>query len=216
MKKVLTVLMFFFWILSKPSFALIVDLPDENGLGYFKDTRSGYTWMDLKNTTFTNLTGAQSLLDQQGFIWADEQVLRTMVESAMEGPQLSEFSYIGNDNQTFYYLTDSAYYLNKVMGGETPNYEDTNVAGLFAVDDLHFGFALYRDHYTSLLQPTGWQFSYHPYEYEGASFYDQTWGESLALWAYKPESMGSVHSPEPMTLISMLSGLGLFLRRKRG
>ena len=29
--------------------ALIIDLPDVDGLGYFKDTNTGYTWMDVDN-----------------------------------------------------------------------------------------------------------------------------------------------------------------------
>lgn len=35
--------------MTSPANALIIDLPDVDGLGYFKDTNTGYTWLDVDN-----------------------------------------------------------------------------------------------------------------------------------------------------------------------
>lgn len=34
---------------ANPAYSMIIDLPDVDETGYFKDTNTGYTWMDLDN-----------------------------------------------------------------------------------------------------------------------------------------------------------------------
>ena len=53
MKKILTVL-FFIFLFTFPVQATITDLADVGGKGYFYDSATGYTWMDVDNFYYMN------------------------------------------------------------------------------------------------------------------------------------------------------------------
>jgi predicted metal-dependent phosphotriesterase family hydrolase len=47
--------------------ALIININDVNGVGYFKDTDTGYTWMDVDNFTNMNYFEVENALTGTDF-----------------------------------------------------------------------------------------------------------------------------------------------------
>ena len=62
--------------------AVLIDLPAVNGFGYFRDTQSGYTWMDLNNYRGLTYGEIRSALVGTGFHIATETEVRDMTISA--------------------------------------------------------------------------------------------------------------------------------------
>lgn len=181
--------------------AAIADLPDANGIGYFKDLSTGYTWMDVDNFLGMTYAEIESSLSGTDFQIASNDEMQGLLASA---PLAFSYSYTAEHIATF-----NEYY--SIMGGSGWGGDPNNPTN---TDWFRIIWGMYED-----LSPTI-QWSYYT---TGPGIYNPSnmgWAgssgytESYALGAFVVDS---TPVPVPAALYLLGSGIvGLVVSRRAG
>jgi hypothetical protein len=167
--------------------AVIIDLPDVGGTGYFLDQGTGRQWMDVNH--FVDMTYAQvvSSLSGTGYRLANYAEISDLWASAPADP--AQFA---------------AHY--SIMGG-SPHYGDVN-------NLIIWGW--YNDE-RGLTDDNWWSWKYSTstsWDISGSGGYPNA--PSLGAFVIKETGNGSNAVPEPATVLLFGAGLtGFVLRRRR-
>jgi len=183
-------------LVAQPTFAEIKDLQDYNGIGYFYDTETGFTWMDVDTFVSMSFNQVEAALVNTQFKIATYDDLRPMHEQTLAKPFPDSFDYW-------------AYIIGINYEGSIPYIEglyDNKISGQFA--SAWIGRETGPDWTYVDPEPT-WMFPDTP-PYDRDHIY-----EGMGAWVLTKEPFNITTVPEPSTLLLLCGGLvGLVLYRR--
>jgi hypothetical protein len=200
-KKLLAVLATGVFILGMAGMAgaAIIDLPDVKGIGYFYDTVTKYTWMDVDNA-YVGKSFNEAETAIKGTIWqiATYDVLKTMLDQVPGGDAFDHYSKIMG------YTTEGDPVYRVIQG----NYENGDSSKLSYASawmiEGDSGWA-YVDPIPSCIP--GW---------DGIPWSRDTEISSIGVWVFTKETVCPSTVPIPAAAWLLGSGLvGLFGARKK-
>ncbi len=196
MKRLVTVAFVFLMFISlcAEGRAAIFDLPDVNGKGYFQDTATGKTWMDLDNFFGQSYNIVNASLDLSGYHIATLFELEELAVSVDPSMYETWYPIIGG---TYEYYSDPYIF-----------YSQYNFRGLYDDGDVALKVGLGHFSYLSFNDTVyDWSFT--------SNYYSSTVipADGIGTWVVSDFQTAAI--PEPMTLSLFGMGLAGFAFRKR-
>lgn len=192
MRKIVVVLLIFMFVVL-PTFAgaVIIDLPDSNGLGFFRDTETMLTWMDVNNYTGMTFNEVAFALQGSGYHIARRAELITLLSSA--------------DSNLYDYWAS--------IMGDMPGPSGRAIRGMYDTDlTLNTEGAAFIFEDTSANPTPNWFFS-------DAYIADRdvTKNDAIGAWIVSDRASSSSSVPEPATMVLLglgMTGLAHFRKRQ--